>query len=242
MGTTWGSKENPARVFIAMPIYDTVEPATARSLRNLIVPTKDGGQHGFYGCCECIETNGVTIEQARNDLTSHATSYVPGATHVLFVDSDMVFPPDALQRLLAHDKPVVGGLCFNRRPPYAPIVMRVNHPDWQEEEGPLGHVYNYPKDQLVEVDATGAAFLLVNVDVFSATYSGIPSRPGWFDRLPGMSEDFSFCVRANQCDLQVFVDTSLRLGHIGKIVVDEAFAERNRTTRALPWRSGARSG
>lgn len=245
MGTSdqpeWGAPPRPARVFIAMPVYDKPEHETVRALRDLQKPDPKGDQEGgLYGAHMYTETNGVLIEEARNAMVLEATSYVPGPTHVLFVDSDMVFPANALKRLLKHDKAIVGGLYFNRRPPYAPLLMRANHKSWHSEESLLGHLYNYPVGQLVDVDATGCGFLLVKTDVFADTYSGHPNQPGWFDKLPGLSEDFSFCVRAIEKGHQVFVDTSLSLGHVGKVVVDEAFAERNRTAHPLPWRPSAR--
>jgi len=247
MGTSdqpeWGSPPRPARITIALPVYDKPEHETVRALRMLQKPHPTGANEGgLYGSHMYTETNGVLIEEARNAMVEEAMSYAPGPTHILFVDSDMVFPADALKRLLKHDEAIVGGLYFNRRPPYPPLAMRANDPSWFSEESLLGHWYDYPKEQLVEVDATGCGFLLVKTDVFASLYSGDPGNPGWFDKLPGLSEDFSFCVRAIEKGFKVFVDTQLKLGHVGKVVIDADFAERNRTGNPLPWRPNPRSG
>jgi hypothetical protein len=241
MGTNWGTPTKPATVCIAMPVYDQPEHETMRSLRKLHKPNPHGAE-GVFGATAYSETNGVLIEAARNAMVSEATSYVPGFTHMLFIDADMIFPSAALKTLLYHDKDIVGGLYFNRRPPYPPILMRANDPSWFSEESLLGHWYDYPREQLVEVDATGCGFMLVKTDVFAHVYSGDPASPGWFDKLPGLSEDYSFCVRAIEKGFKVFVDTHLKLGHVGKVVVDEAYAERNRTGYPLPWRSEPRPG
>lgn len=243
MGTTeWGTPQKPAVVCIAMPVYDQPEHETVRALRKLHVPNQFGAAGGLFGSTAYTETNGVLIEAARNAMVEEAMSYAPGFTHVLFVDADMVFPRMALQVLLHHDKDIVGGLYFNRRPPFPPLVMRANDPSWFSEESLLGHWYDYPKEQLVEVDATGCGFLLVKMEVFKSLYSGDPASPGWFDKLPGLGEDFSFCVRAIEKGFKVFVDTQLKLGHIGKLVVDAQFAERNRTAYPLPWRPHPQPG
>lgn len=233
----WGSADRPVSICVATPVYDKPEHAYVRSYRRLVKPT-DEGKGGLYGLVWEAETNGVIIEDARNALAAEALA--GDSTHLLFIDADMVFPPDALQRLLVHDVPIVGALYFNRRPPFQPIVMRANHRDWHADESLLGHVYDYPKDQLVEVDATGCGFMLVQRAVLQAIAKDDPLHPPWFTRYPGLSEDFSFCVRAIEKGFPVFVDTSLKLGHVGKLVVDEAFAQRNRFAHPTPWRPGPR--
>jgi hypothetical protein len=45
---------------------------------------------------------------ARNHLADVAVNVIDGASHILFLDSDMTFPPDTLQRLLDHKVPIVG--------------------------------------------------------------------------------------------------------------------------------------
>ena len=55
------------------------------------------------------------IDVARNVLAAEALRR--GAGHILYVDDDVVLPPDALVRLLARDVPVVSGVYYRRRPP-----------------------------------------------------------------------------------------------------------------------------
>lgn len=59
---------------------------------------------------------GIDIAINRRDIVREAI-----ACHddwVFFVDDDMLFPPDHLERLLAHDLPAVGSLYLNRTPPF----------------------------------------------------------------------------------------------------------------------------
>lgn len=235
MGSTWGSRERPAVVAILTPVYETPELEFVRCHRELIVPVSDG-RTGLWGQAILSDVKAMVIDDARNALVGAALRRTtPAVTHVLFVDADMTFPEDALARLLAHDVPIVGGLYFNRRPPYAPMLLRQNHESWADSEPMFGHVYDYPAPQLVEVDATGCGFLLVERQVFEKVRDPDGLVGGWFERYRGVSEDFSFCVRAQDAGFKILVDTGLKLGHIGKVVVDEAFAERNRQVRARAW-------
>jgi hypothetical protein len=51
----------------------------------------------------------------------------------------------------------------------------------------------------------------------------------------GAGEDVSFCERAAACGFETFVDTTLEIGHIGEVVIDSAFAARNRVGEFNPW-------
>src|SRR5574341_488017 len=97
--------ENSARPVIALclPIADRQHPATVRSIAQLKIPRPF---HRF-------DVVDKPVEIARNVLTGAVLFEVPDATHLLWIDDDMVFEPDALDRLLAHDLPIVGGLCHN---------------------------------------------------------------------------------------------------------------------------------
>jgi len=208
-------------VAICLPVYERPEQAMIRCLRQLVVPR---GAHVF-------DVEGMLIEDARNAITEEALA-VHGITHLMWIDDDMTFPPHGLNRLLAHDKPIVGGLCHSRHLPYHPILGR-KLPEWCQRKSPFGFVYHYPPDDLFEVDATGGAFLLVKREVFDA----ITEKYGeeWWTKEGGLSEDFSFCTRAKACGYPIHVDTGLKIGHIGKLVINEDTAKKLRPFRWEEW-------
>jgi GT2 family glycosyltransferase len=216
-------------VAICIPVYKDLPPVFfdcwTRLWKPRASPAFEGETHRFM-------TIGQTIEAARKVMTIDALNLTPRATHVLWLDSDMVFPPHALQRLLGHNVPIVGGLCHNRRPPYQPILGK-KHAD--DERG-FGWCYHYPPDALFDVDRTGAAFLLVERRVFEDVAEKFGMGEWWtpmYDR--GYSEDFSFCARAQACGYRIVVDTGLEIGHLGEVVVDSAFARRNRPYEHEAW-------
>jgi hypothetical protein len=96
------------------------------------------------------------IHRARNMALAQM---LPEATHVFFVDDDMLPPPDALVRLLDVDKPVVSALCTTRSYADLRIAAKVYDPD-TDGFGGLGRI-NISK-VVTGPFAVGTAFLLIN--------------------------------------------------------------------------------
>lgn len=204
----------PAYVAICTPVYDTYDPRFIRALRVLDVP----GQEGMV-----LEAHGQLLDDARRNLTIQALAQ-ERVTHILWADADMTFPPDALARLLDHELPIVGALCFERRPPYNPTINVGGNLLW-----------DYPRDTLVRVDSTGGGFLLTERQVYESIAARFGARSWWISRNDGdlgetFAGDESFLWRAKQCGFEVHVDTSVKTGHVAKVIVDEAFVDR--------WRKG----
>src|SRR5690349_9439612 len=64
-----------------------------------------------------VNTRSSLVQEARFLLVR--TALGTGADKFLFIDSDHIFPPDALSRLLKHDKDMVGATYVRRRPEYS---------------------------------------------------------------------------------------------------------------------------
>lgn len=214
-------------IAVCTPVANMMHPLFVKSLRDLDLPRP---YHVF-------DVRGVhPIDHARNEIAKAALAAEPHATHLLWIDDDMVFAPQSAERLLAHDLPIVGGLCFNRRHPYMPILLRRWPAGANMGTDEYGYVYEDEArveieakgTPLFEVDATGAAFLLVKREVFET----VGEKP--FANIRG-GEDVSFCRRAQEAGFKVFVDTSVGIGHVGEVVVDFEFARRNRKLRFNPW-------
>jgi len=86
---------------------------------------------------------------------------------ILFIDSDMVFQADAIKILLETQKKfdldIVGGLCFQRTPPFQPTMYVMA----QNAEHGYTFLEQWAEDAAVEVDATGMAFCLIHKRVFA---------------------------------------------------------------------------
>jgi GT2 family glycosyltransferase len=147
---------------------------------------------------------------------------------LLFVDDDMVFAPDAIKRLIAMreeiDADILSGLCFRRSPPYQPTLFMREHPT----QGAYNFLERWDRDSVVEVDATGMAFVVIHRRVFEAIAGtkmpdveeraalGLPKFFRWDGSI---GEDLRFCQDAKAAGCRVWVDTGIEIGHMAEIEV-----------------------
>lgn len=123
---------------------------------------------------------------------------MPDHRWLLFVDDDMRFQEEDLRRLLLHDVPIVSALCSSRRRPHGPVASPIT-------------LEQIKSGELVEVERTGCAFLLIKREVFEAL--GDPYfRIGQLDPEL-LQEDEDFCIRARAKGFPILIDTSLQVGH-----------------------------
>lgn len=149
---------------------------------------------------------------------------------ILFIDDDMTWQPDAIKRLVESQKKwdadMVGALCFQRGDPYQPTLYMREQPD----SGGYMFMEDIPEDTMVEVDATGMAFVLITKRLLTAIAGEFPpyeqrtrSKPPpyfrWDER--GYGEDLTFCQDAKKAGARIFVDTSIKIGHMGEIHITE---------------------
>ena len=146
-------------VFIAMPCYDSVKINTMLSIFQLI-------QHLGRSKVEVgINTmKSPLIHQARNYLTSVflTTQY----THLLFIDSDVEFGPEAGLRMLGADKDII-------TTPYRVKDERLDTPRYTVKF-PDPKVIPILPGGLVEIEAGPTGLMLIKRTVFEKI---IKNRP-----------------------------------------------------------------
>lgn len=87
------------------------------------------------------------VHWSRNRLISqHLASGKPW-THILFIDDDIVTPPDALEKMLSHGKDIVAALCTRRQDPPIPNVRSFN-----PETGDYEQIWDWPTNALLGED------------------------------------------------------------------------------------------
>jgi hypothetical protein len=161
------------------------------------------------------------------------------AQWLLSIDSDMVWPADALHRLLEvadPDKyPVVGGLCFAKEADTGLLWPTMFDLVGSQEKPELIRYETWEPDGLFRVAATGAAFLLVHRSILERIRDRDFSRAyPWFQEreLGGQrsGEDATFCFRVAAVGSSVHVHTGVAIGHIKEHLVTE---EGYRAQRAM---------
>lgn len=151
------------------------------------------------------------VDALRNDLVDMALQI--GASHLIMMDTDQIYPVETIPRLLSHKLPIVGCVVHRRYPPFDPILLRGKLGDYES-------IDEWKDGELVEVDATGAGCLMFNMEVFRKM-----PRP-WFkwrkiETGEGVGEDIGFCSDLKAAGYHIFVDTSIQCGHLTTLCVDK---------------------
>ena len=154
-----------------------------------------------------------------------------------FVDTDMGFAPDTVDRLIKSadpaSRPVVGGLCFTlveqacdgmgglRFHVVPTIYMVGERPDGHESFGFFG---DYPRDAVMQVAGTGPACLLIHRGVLEKVRAEHGER--WWDHVADgqggvLGEDLSFCTRLHAAGVPIHVDTGVGTTHHKQVWIGE---------------------
>lgn len=160
----------------------------------------------------CMRPHDRSPAKARNVAIQEA--FNNNCTHILFVDDDMAYKADALNRLLAHDRDVVSGIYLGRMYPHVPLIF-----DLVDEEGACFPIYlTDGLDGLVPIVAAGFGFVLIKMHVFEKMEKpyvrlGELNKEEWCD-------DIGFFKRLReQTGVQCFCDLNVKLGHMGTMIM-----------------------
>ena len=200
------------KIFIAVPSMDTVPALFCQSLA--LLQRAGDTVIGFEV--------GSLVYNARNNLARQAVK--SEADWVLWLDSDMVFGPDLLQRMLKvcteNDIDFLTALCFRRKPPYTPTLFdRLEKTDKGASYTALMSV----PDGRFQVGGCGFAGVLMSMDVLLSVMAKFNGR--MFEPIDGFGEDVAFCWRARQCGYDIWCDSDIELGHVGNFVVTRSIFE-----------------
>lgn len=191
------------KILICVPCMDMVASGFAQSLAML---QKGGNETAIMFEC------GSLIYDARNKLAKQAIKMQ--ADYTMWLDSDMIFKPDTMVRLLEHNAPIVSGAYFRRSPPYHLVAFDKCDAETREwTDLPL-------PTETVKCGGVGFGCVLVRTDVL---FEVAAKYKTWFEPMNGFGEDLSFCYRARECGFDILLDPTITCGHVGHIVVNEDF-------------------
>ena len=207
-------------LFIALPAYDfKVSLKLAISLARV---AQAAPQHGIDiqigSVCGCS-----VVSRARNLLTKDFLE--SKCTDLIFIDSDINFEPEDVFRLMAWTtdpkKGIVAGVPRIRGEEKV-YITALDYDDNRE--------LTMNNMGLVRGMRVATAFMMVRRDVFETL---VEAHPDWtyYDKksdrmLPAifdfklteegyMGEDFLFCDRAREVGFEVWIDPTIKLGHMG---------------------------
>lgn len=197
------------KTLIAVPCMDQLDVAFVESLTQM----QTGGQAAVQFAA------GSLVYDARNRLSQIAVEN--DFDRVLWLDSDMSFGPDFLERmseaLEETGADMVTALYFTRRPPYKPLVYSQCDYIFQGNDARIDvTLVEQIPDERFEVAACGFGGVLMKADILKEIRSqkGLPFSP-----IYGLGEDLSFCVRARSLGKKLICDPSIMMGHSAKVIV-----------------------
>ncbi len=189
---------------IAVPCTNMMDAKTAHSIGSAIIKS-DGKVVDF------IIRQSSEIVSSRTWLVKEALQ--KDLTHILFIDSDMFFPADTLNILLAQDKDIIA-VEYNKRT--FPLERIGEALDTRTEDAPYKARY------------AGTGVMLIKLDIFRDPKFGIIDDKGikspWFNFGRGpegqlvMGEDVWFCNVARSAGYDVWIDPTIRVGHVGEYI------------------------
>lgn len=176
------------------------------------------------------------LVQARNDAVRHFLDDKQ-AEWMFWVDTDMGFEPDIIDRLVAAadpiERPIVGALAYSYREmqsdglggfrcrPTPTIFDWVDHADGQSG---FSIRWAYPPNTVIPVAATGSAAILIHRTALESVQEEYGT---WYERIPNpttgqlVSEDLSFCMRAAAVGFPTHVHTGVPTSHQKTIWLSE---------------------
>ena len=192
------------KLMIGVPCTDYMHADFVKSLINLNTQLIREGIS-----CKVEIMAGTLVYFARNKLACRAIN--EEFTHLLFIDSDMVFDEGTVEALRFSGKDFVCGAFQSRRPPYGSCVFT--------SIKPLTKVREYGAEPF-RVEGCGMAMTMISTEILKRVQE---KYGNCFDpeTLDGVSygEDLAFCWRAKQIGAEIWCEPTARVGHIAHVPI-----------------------
>ncbi len=239
-------KENGWKTPGPVPIAPGRRPPVA-----IGVPSYRFGEKQFWACLKemrsyslaygihtvCIKPRGSIIHNSRNKIAFQVRRDYPQCSNLMMIDDDMIFPPDTLVKMLAHEKEFVSCNAYRKVPPYAPIAQI-----WNTESDSFNTIHIDPAHgKLRRISTIGTGLVLVKMSVFEKinfpwfefSYAWDPQNHHAIEGYVLIGEDLNFCFKMADNGIGVYCDFSINVGHI-LVEQDECGHE---TRRVIDWRT-----
>ena len=212
------------KVFQACPAYgQIILSPTVSSIMMTSRALDQAGMNGGFGTLSYPD-----IVEIRNIFVSIWYDKVQ-TSHLLFLDSDMGWPPELIMDMIKFNKPLVGALCPKKKLPIE-FAGRAKQGDSKIVNG------------FMEVNGIGGAIMLISREVVTAILAkypelsdeitvknhaakdilesqGVKRMIKAFDKVvidgETFSEDLSFCHRWRACGGDVWANITHDVSHIG---------------------------
>ena len=200
-------------IMIGLPSSGSIRDGTTESIFN-------AQREGFPWPTILKTESGPYIDHNQMKLVELAREHK--ATHLMFIETDNVFPPWAIEQLVEDDKMMVGAN-YNFKtltPPgckevgVAPLVKL-----WNEDGTPRNITMEELPSSLSPVYSIPNGFMLINMKVFDLLLHPYFINIWRGSRLKGLTftgADVHFCEKVRgEAGLDVWCDPTIKVGHVG---------------------------
>lgn len=187
--------KSKAKVIVGLPCNEMMKSKTAHAIGCLCIQNPEIIDFLMIQSCDIASSRMWLVKEAKK----------LGATHLLFVDSDMVFPASTLKTLLSRDKDIIGVEYNKRQFPLQTVTAYM--PDVEKSE-----------TEPFKVGVAGTGVMLIKLDIFDNP----KMDKNWFSfgrNAEGknvIGEDGWFCNTARDAGYDVWVDPSIKVWHAGE--------------------------
>lgn len=227
-GETPYTKGVKMRILIAIPCMENMSVWFTKALVNMLMnlTTNPIPQDGTQ--VDVKFEIGSLVYDSRNLICIEAIT--KQYDWIMWLDSDMTFPPDTIQRMLKvaseHNAQMVTGIYVKRTFPTSPVL----YSDIREPAMKDGHMVkqitdytDYPQSSVFPVAGCGMGCCLTSVPLVKSVWDTFGPA---FSPLPWAGEDVAFCYRVNELNEPILCDSTISCGHIGSYSYTEALLKR----------------
>lgn len=205
----------------AGPVITTKLPVVEKKEKSIVIGCPHMGTFPWqfvYSALSLRPQYPATWRMVGSSLVYHAREEIcqfaiqGGHDYVFFIDSDMEFPGNIIDRFIAYDKPVVGAMAFKRVEPFEPCFY--DEINIMKDTVQLKPITEYGRG-LVEAKGIGMACCLIKTEILKDI-----EMPYFFPH-PKLGEDLAFCKKVTDAGNKIYVDTDFCAGHIGSFAITD---------------------
>ena len=188
------------RLFIATPAYSA--NYCAEYVESLVNTIKDCNSHDIKTVYK--QVNGVHWIDIARDILAHIFLHAD-CTHMLQIDADLGWSPDAPRRMMASDKPIIGGVY--------PLKTDLIHHIKVSEQGLPGGFLMVKRDVIEKMSEGLPKYKCASLQYGELHVAPLFTREMRADGYTG--EDFMFCKRAKLAGFDFAVEPDIDFSHVG---------------------------
>lgn len=149
---------------------------------------------------------------ARNQVVEKAKAM--NAKWLFFIDADVYPDPNVITKLMSYNKSIVSGIYYMKCMPPQPVIFK------KMGDGPY---WDFPVDELFEIEGSGCGCVLISMDVFDAfDKAKLPYfKENWMHEKEdgskvkvNIGEDHWFYITAKKLGFQPYCSSSVMCDHI----------------------------